>query len=294
MTRYYNSVNKILHLGTKAANVLDTEVNEVEKMNDKDYILVVDDTPDAALLLADLLEIAGYKTKTANGGKETLNLIQKYKTVGTLPQLILLDLMMPDISGLEVTRQIKNDQSLPFIPIIITTASPENESRVTGLQSGADDFLTKPVNRAELLARVRSLIRLKNAYDEKTRLLVEVQTAYDKLHTAQADLVEAAKKQAQMEGMITTAAAICHEMSQPLTSGLITMQFIQQEDQLLNPDLQTIEQSLLQARAILDKLRALTRYETKPYVGLERMLDLDRSAVPQERQRVILDDDLIG
>lgn len=267
-------------------------------MRENSFILVVDDNPDAALLLASLLETVGYNTSMSYGGQATLDLIQQRQNDSDLPELILLDLIMPEVDGLEVIRRIKADQTLPFIPIIITTASVESQNRVNGLQLGADDYLTKPVHKAELIARVRSLLRLKHLYDDKTRLLSEVQSAYDQLNSTQAELVEAEKKKAQMEGMITTAAAICHEMSQPLTSGLITLQFLHQTMPSPDPDLQAIEQSLLQARSILDKLRVLTRYETKPYLGKEHILDIELSSLngdanPMHRYH-LNEDELIG
>lgn len=247
-------------------------------MQQQPYIFVVDDHPDAAALLVDLLGMAGYQAKTFFSGFEV---IKELQAASRLPDLILLDLMMPGMDGLEVVRRIKANTDLPFIPIIIVTASGESQDRIAGLQTGADDFLFKPINRSELLARVRSLLRLKRAYDEQTRLLYEVKAAYDRLNAAHLSLAEAEKKKGQMEAMVSTAAAICHEMSQPLTSALITLQLIKQttgEDVTATEDFDAVETSLLQARIILDKLRALTRYETKAYLGDEHILDLDLSS----------------
>lgn len=265
-------------------------------MDEKEYILIVDDNLDATALLAMVLKNAGFNTKVFNEGQQALNFIDKCKTEADLPQLILLDLMMPDVSGLDVLRYIKSDAKLPFVPVVVITANFESQSRVASLQYGADDYLVKPVHKVELLARVNSLLRLKHLYDEKTRLLSEVQAAYNQLNTAQSELLDMEKSKAQIEGMIATAAAICHEMSQPLTSGLITLQFIQQTNLEPDPDLSAIEQSLLQARTILDKLRALTRYETKTYLGQERILDLDRSSQSNAKKQTgyIGSDELIG
>lgn len=243
-------------------------------------IYVVDDNVDAATLLVDLLGMASYQSEIFHNGYEALAALEPDSKI-KLPHLILLDLMMPGIDGLEVLRRIKANPSLPFIPIIIVTASGESHNRVLGLQSGADDYLTKPINRAELLARVRSLLRLKESHDEQTRLLEEIKTAYDRVNTTNLELAEVEKKKGQMEAMVSTAAAICHEMSQPMTSALITLQLIKQnfeQDAESVEDLQAVELSLLQARTILDKLRALTRYETKTYLGDEHILDLDLSS----------------
>ncbi len=248
-------------------------------MEEKSYIYIVDDITDTAELLAHFLESSGYKTAIFSGGHEVLEKLTSVEEPLSYPDLILLDLMMPGMDGIEVIRRIKVNPKLSYIPIIMVTSSGDTQNRILGLQSGADDFLTKPISRAELLARVRSLLRLKQAYDEKTRLLAEVQQAYDQLAATQDVLVEAEKRKLQMETMMSTAAGICHEMSQPLTSALITLQLVQQVETLKNPeDIETIETSLLQARVILDKLRALTRYETKAYMGEELMLDIDRSS----------------
>lgn len=244
------------------------------------FIYVVDDNADAAALLVDLLYMASYQSSIFNSGMEVLEAL-RLPPQGRLPDLILLDLMMPGIDGLEVIRRIKSDPDLPFIPIIMITASGESQDRITGLQTGADDYLTKPINRAELIARVRSLLRLKRAYDEQARLLFEIKTAYDRVNTAHIELAEAEKKKGQMEAMVSTAAAICHEMSQPLTSALITLQLLKQsvgDEVAEGEDFDAVETSLLQARIILDKLRALTRYETKAYLGDEQILDLDLSS----------------
>ncbi len=243
------------------------------------FIYVVDDNIDTAALLVDLLLISNYRSKVFNNGQMVLNSLQTVP-IEELPDLILLDLMMPGMNGMEVLRHIKANTRLPFIPVIFVTAHAETQTRIAGLEIGADDYLTKPINRSELLARVNSLLRLKQAYDEKSRLLSEVKTAYDRLSETQQELAEAEKKKGQMEAMVSTAAAICHEMSQPMTSALITLQLMRQSepDELSDDDFDTMESSLLQARTILYKLRALTRYETKSYLGEEDILDLDSSS----------------
>lgn len=264
-------------------------------MSENNLVLIIDDDQTSALLIASLLKNSGYTTRILVGSQNFLEVVRNHRNMDDLPGLILLDLAIPDNKGLELVRQIKADTSLPFIPIVVTTNNIESDNRISGLQTGADDYLIKPVQEAELIARVRSLLRLKNLYDEKTHLLNEVQSAYNRLNNTQVELVEMEKKKAQMEAMITTAAAICHEMSQPLTSALITLQFVYQDEHKHNADLEAIEQSLLQARTVFDKLRALTRYETKPYIGTDRILDLDRSSQQNNlRNGSSRDDRLIG
>ena len=248
-------------------------------MKEKPLIYVIDDIVDTAELLAHYLDMNDYATRIFLSGEQALKVLENHDQSQPLPELILLDLMMPGIDGIEVVRRIRANSNLGFIPIIMTTASIDSQDRILGLQTGADDFLTKPVHRAELLARVRSLIRLKQAYDEKADLLAKVQQAYDDLAAAQDQLISTAERKAQVETMMATAGGICHEMSQPLTSALLTLQLIKTSEALKHPeDLDTVETSLLKARVILDRLRALTRYETVDYLDGKRILDIQSSS----------------
>ncbi|HSF06247.1 MAG TPA: response regulator [Methylomirabilota bacterium] len=124
-------------------------------------ILVVDDTPHNVKLLADLLGARGYAVTTAAAGPEALALIEK-----ECPDLVLLDVVMPQMSGYEVCRKIRDNPATAILPVIMVTALDPTQERVKGLEAGADDFLTKPINQPELLARVRSLLRIKRLYDE--------------------------------------------------------------------------------------------------------------------------------
>lgn len=252
-------------------------------MENKALVYVVDDIADNADLLVHYLQPSGYLVETFLSGETVLaKLRTNNENQSRQPDLLLVDLMMPGINGIEVIRQIKADRNLSYIPIILVTAYSDKDNRIEGLESGADDFLSKPLSRSELVARVGSLVRLKQTYDEKARLLQEVQTAYDSLNSTKLELIEAEKHKLQMSAMLTTAAGICHEMSQPLTSALITLQLMRQlAHDHQQRDIEMVETSLLEAREILDKLRALTRYETKPYLGDEVILDLDKSSKPQ-------------
>jgi class 3 adenylate cyclase/CheY-like chemotaxis protein len=123
-------------------------------------ILVVDDQEDNVQLLADLLSCHGYQVETALGGQEALDAVDR-----SPPDLILLDVAMPGLSGLQVLRRLRADARFALLPIVLVTALDPDVERVNGLESGADDFVTKPVNSAELLARVRSLVRVKYLFD---------------------------------------------------------------------------------------------------------------------------------
>jgi two-component system, sensor histidine kinase and response regulator len=130
-----------------------------------DRILVVDDSPDNLFLIQATLEDDGYQITLAEDGKTALTLVEQI-----LPDLILLDVMMPEMDGYEVTERIRNNPNLPYIPILLITAH-ERSSVVKGLDMGADDFIRKPVDIDELLARVRSLLRLKHSIDEREQMV---------------------------------------------------------------------------------------------------------------------------
>lgn len=144
-------------------------------MSEQTHILVVDDDPSIRRMLSLLLNDTGYRVSTATNGAEALSFMDL-----VIPDLVLMDLMMPDIDGQEVTRRIKSNPKYPFIPIILITARSDQRSKVAGLDAGADDFLVKPVEFAELLARVRAMLRLQRsqrsleAEKRKTELLLHL------------------------------------------------------------------------------------------------------------------------
>jgi len=123
-------------------------------------VLVVDDTPKNVKLLAYLLTGKGYAVVTAASGPEALE-----KVAVERPDLVLLDVVMPEMSGYEVCRKIRENPATGILPVVMVTALDPAQERVKGLEAGADDFLTKPINQPELLARVRSLLRIKELYD---------------------------------------------------------------------------------------------------------------------------------
>jgi len=134
-------------------------------MNSPPKILVVDDTPRNVKLLADLLGVKGYAVVTAASGREAL-----MKIDAEPPDLVLLDVVMPEMSGYEVCLKLRENPATAMLPVIMVTALDPSQERVKGIEAGADDFLTKPINQPELLARVKSLLRVKELHD-----LVQVQ-----------------------------------------------------------------------------------------------------------------------
>ena len=129
-------------------------------------ILAVDDVPDNLFILESILgDIDNYHLDCVDGGKVALEYVNS-----RLPDLILLDVMMPGMDGYEVTRRIRENKDIPYIPILLITAHDQS-SLSEGLDSGADDFIRKPFDIDELMARVRSLLRLKHSLDEQSEML---------------------------------------------------------------------------------------------------------------------------
>ena len=126
----------------------------------KPKILIVDDMPENVELIEAYLSLEPYDVITANSGKEALQKLKEEKL-----DMVLLDVMMPEITGYDVCKIIKNDPETQFIPVLMLTALSDIEYRIEGIEAGADDFLTKPINRLELKTRVKSLLRVKWMHD---------------------------------------------------------------------------------------------------------------------------------
>lgn len=119
-------------------------------------MLIADDEPMNVELLQAYLG-SEYVTISAYNGKEALAKVKEEK-----PDILLLDIMMPEMNGYEVCKLIKADEDTKFLPVVMVTALSNREDRIRGLEAGADDFLIKPVDKIELTARIRSLLRIKH------------------------------------------------------------------------------------------------------------------------------------
>jgi len=150
-------------------------------------ILIIDDSPDSVFLLQDRLEREGFEIAKAYNGEMGIQ-----KAVDEKPDLILLDIMMPDISGYDVCKTLSSKDETKLIPIILLTALTEADNLKQGLQSGAFDYIKKPFNRIELIARINSALR----FSETNKFLIEI----EKIKTFAATVVTAN-----------------HEIKQPLT-----------------------------------------------------------------------------
>jgi class 3 adenylate cyclase/CheY-like chemotaxis protein len=124
-------------------------------------ILAVDDVPANLDIVCARLEGQGYQVVTAVDGEEALQRVAEHK-----PDLVLLDIMMPKLDGITVLKRLKADKTLPFIPVILLTAKADQKDVIEGLEAGGDDYLTKPIDKDALIARVRSMLRIKALHDQ--------------------------------------------------------------------------------------------------------------------------------
>jgi len=184
-------------------------------MKDRSVILVVDDQAQNVALLEARLGIEGYEIITAVNGEEALAKLKLHAV-----DLVLLDVMMPKLDGFETTRRIRADPELCLLPVVLITALRDTEDRVKGIEAGCDDFLTKPVDKIELLARVRSLLKVKAYHDlqrdYQTELEAEVIRRSQELENAaqlQKELAKQLFQSQKMEAIGRLAAGVATDFN---------------------------------------------------------------------------------
>jgi len=176
-------------------------------------ILIVDDNEYNLELLEAYISADGYKALTAEDGYKALQLVESEN-----PDLILLDVMMPEIDGYEVCRRIKQNPLTQIIPVIMVTVLEDDaENRIKAIKSGADDFIQKPVHKVELLARVRSLLRIKSLHGELERKNQE-------LKAKNRDLIKANQLREDLSNLII------HDMKNPLAQTQGALQLLQRDN----------------------------------------------------------------
>jgi adenylate cyclase len=153
-------------------------------MHDPPRILVVDDSPANVEILQMRLQAQGYEIKTAADGEEALAAVREHR-----PDLILLDVMMPKLDGIEVCRRLRADPAVPFVPIILVTAKSDTKDVVAGLDAGGDEYLTKPVDQAALVGRVKSMLRIKALQDIVQEQALQLQESNRTLESRVAEQV---------------------------------------------------------------------------------------------------------
>ena len=219
-------------------------------------ILVIDDLPENIFILQDRLTQEGYEVITAHGGTEGLE-----KAYSTLPNLILLDVMMPDINGFDVCQTLVNDEKTKHIPIILVTAKSGAEDIRTGLEAGAFDYIKKPFNRIELMARVKSALKLSEANQQL--LEIEKKTTY-----------------------IATIVTANHKIKQPLTLLSLSSAAIKKElekeevsSEAILKRVKYIDAAIKDIGDVLGKLNSITRPELSDYAKDVKMIRVDETRV---------------
>jgi adenylate cyclase len=171
-------------------------------MHDPPRILIVDDNETNRSILAARLGAEGYETTEAENGERALAVARD-----AAPDVVLLDVMMPKIDGFEVCRRLKGDSALGFVPVIMVTARADSKDVVTGLNAGADEYLTKPLDHAALVARVRSMLRIKELHDRAEAQAVELVSWNKMLEQRVAEQVEQIERVSRLKRFLSPQIA---------------------------------------------------------------------------------------
>lgn len=230
-------------------------MSETDK--EKGKILVVDDDPINADLLRTKLSVLGYDVTVAHSARDALSADSR-----TRPHLILLDVVLPDMSGFDACRKFNEIHKDRYVPVILVTSMDDVNSKIKGLESGAYDYVTKPFDAQELLARVRSAMRNKKLYDE--------------LNATRAKLTEAEKLAALGEMAIT----LHHEINNPLQAIVLSAENMLhdlKEAEISPDDIDIVLKSCGRIQEVLKRITTLKRVRSATYIDGTDMLDLDKS-----------------
>lgn len=215
-------------------------------------ILVIDDLPENVFILQDRLVQEGYEVITAYDGNSGLE-----KAFSSLPDLILLDVMMPDISGFEVCKILVSDERTKHIPVILVTAKALPEDTKAGLEAGAFDYIKKPFNRVELMARVKSALKLSDANQQLLEL--------EKSNTYVATVVTANHKIKQPLTLLSlSSAAIKNELEKDQFS----------KESILNR-IKYIDAAIKDINDVLSKLNSITKPKLSDYAKDVKMVKVE-------------------
>lgn len=223
-------------------------------------ILVIDDLPENVFMLQDRLESEGHEVITAYDGSSGIN-----KAINEQPDLILLDIVMPGITGIEACKTLISNTATSRIPIILVTAKADAEDTKEGLEAGAFDYIKKPFNKTELMARVNSALKLSDAH----KMIVEI----EQKNSVSAIVVTTNHKIKQPLTLITlTAAAVRRELKKEEIS----------KDAILKK-LDYIETAVNEISDVLNKLQSIKKPVFSEYVKDIKMVDIDNSQKEEEK-----------
>ena len=211
-------------------------------------VLVIDDSPTIHKVVKHSLKNLGFEVLVAGDGPSGIDMLKQAK-----PKLVLLDFMMPGMNGLEVLERIRDVRESRFLPVIMISAKDMVKDKVNALARGADDYLSKPINMHELIARVKAQLRI-------------------------VDLQRKLANTERLRGVYEMAGAVCHELSQPLTVLIgYTDILSRQVDEAAADKLKQVKAAADQAARIINRIQHIQRYETKPYSDQTNIIDLDRA-----------------
>jgi len=251
------------------------ERHSLKSKNRPGKILVVDDSLTIRMQVKELLEEGGFDVRLAEDGSKCLDALQK-----DLPDVVLLDIIMPELNGIEVCRYIKAENRLHNIPILILTSVTDVENKVKGLNAGADDYITKPFEVSELLARLKVLIRNKELQDE-------LRLANQKILEQQKAVIE----EERLKLLLQIAGATAHELNQPLMillGNIELMRLNMHDSTKLEHSLAAVEEAGQRIADIIQKIRTIRHDEVKPYLGDSAIVNFD-----QEIKILAVEDDAL-
>jgi len=225
-----------------------------KKLNRKN-ILIVDDAPPNIRVLVEILT-KEYEISVATAGPEALEIAVSKTERYRAPDLILLDIMMPGMDGYEVCRTLRQHPQTRDIPVVFVTANTDDETLQQAFDAGGTDYVRKPVNQIELLARIKSALN----QQELTRKLLEEE---------------------KLEGVLEMAGAICHELNQPMQSVMGFSQLLlddMTEDDPKYEYIKIIKEQIDKMGRITKKLMRITRYETLDYIEDIKIIDINKAS----------------
>ena len=216
-----------------------------------DTILIVDDNPVNNKLIKVILEAAGYKTCCAKNGLECLDKVNEY-----LPDLILLDIDMPVMNGIDACKYLKKQPEAEGIPVIFVTANLDDNILKEAFNSGGTDYVRKPVNQIELLARIKTTLDSRKFHRERL-------------------------EKEKLAGVIEMAGAICHEINQPLQSIYAYCETVTLDGQMekqVYDYFSSIYEQIKRIAEITKKVSRIKKYESRDYLPGRKIVDIEKAS----------------
>ena len=220
-------------------------------------ILIAEDDFTSRITLQGILCKYGHKVITATNGEEAWAALQKTDA----PQLAILDWIMPGMDGATLCRKLREQERKDILYLILLTVKGERDDIITGLEAGADDYISKPYDNEELRARINTGIRIITLQNEL-------------------------QKQEKLQGAIEMAGAICHELNQPLQSVSGFSELLLMDMETSNPNyknLQNIRDEIKRIGDLTRKMMNISQYQSKPYLTEGKIIDIELSSQQKEK-----------